>query len=98
MDKNPVISFVSPVYKAEKILDKLVAEIAATMLEIGVSFEIILVDDRSPDTSWAVMQQISERYPQVKSIRLSRNLVSTRLLWRDWRKPKASGWWLWIAT
>jgi len=73
MDKNPVISFVSPVYKAEKILDKLVAEIDAIMLEIDVPFEVILVDDRSPDTSWTVMQRISEAHPQVKSIRLSRN-------------------------
>lgn len=73
MEKNPVISFVSPVYKAEMILDQLVAEINSIMLEINTSFEVILVDDRSPDNSWKVMQRISETFPEVKSIRLSRN-------------------------
>lgn len=73
MDSNPVISFVSPVYKAEMILDKLVAEINSVMLEIDTSFEVVLVDDRSPDNSWAVMQRISETHSHVKSIRLSRN-------------------------
>lgn len=70
---TPIISFVSPVYRAEKILDKLVEEIQKVMLEINESYEIILVDDRSPDNSWQVMQKLSEAFPEVISIRLSRN-------------------------
>ena len=67
------ISIISPVYRAEKILDKLVYQIRDTLHEIGVTFEIILVDDRSPDNSWEVMKQLSTKFPEVKSIRLSRN-------------------------
>jgi dolichol-phosphate mannosyltransferase len=67
------ISIISPVYRAEKILDKLVYQITDTLHEIGVTFEIILVDDRSPDNSWEVMKQLSTKFPEVKSIRLSRN-------------------------
>ncbi|SFB21189.1 dolichol-phosphate mannosyltransferase [Flavobacterium swingsii] len=70
---TPIISFVSPVYRAEKILDKLVEEIQKVMLEINEPYEIILVDDRSPDNSWQVMQKLSENFSEVKSIRLSRN-------------------------
>lgn len=70
---NPIISFVSPVYKAEKILDKLVDEIQKTMLVLDKSYEIILIDDRSPDKSWDVMKAISHKFPEVKSVRLSRN-------------------------
>jgi glycosyltransferase involved in cell wall biosynthesis len=72
-DLNPIISFVSPVYKAEKILDKLVDEIQKTMLVLGKPYEIILIDDRSPDKSWDVMKVISCKFPEVKSVRLSRN-------------------------
>jgi glycosyltransferase involved in cell wall biosynthesis len=72
-NKQPVISFVSPVYKAEKILERLVDEIHKVMLLIGTPYEIILVDDRSPDKSWDVMKQLSREFPVVKSIRLSRN-------------------------
>jgi dolichol-phosphate mannosyltransferase len=43
------------------------------MNAIGLSYEIVLVDDRSPDNSWNVMKSISVRFNNVKSIRLSRN-------------------------
>ena len=43
------------------------------MNQLDVTFEIILVDDRSPDNSWEVMKQLSTKFPEVKSIRLSRN-------------------------
>lgn len=72
-ENRPIISFVSPVYKAEKILDKLVDEIQKVMLKINEPYEIILVDDRSPDGSWEVMKKISSQFSEVKSIRLSRN-------------------------
>ncbi len=70
---NPKISFVSPVYKADKMLEKLVYEIQKVMLEINQPYEIILVDDRSPDNSWEVMKKIAHEFPEVKSVRLSRN-------------------------
>ena len=70
---KPVISFVSPVYRAEKMLDKLVDEIQKVMVEINQPYEIILVDDRSADNSWNVMKQLSLKFKEVKSIRLSRN-------------------------
>lgn len=73
LELKPIISFVSPVYKAADILPKLVDEIQKVMVEIGKTYEIILVDDRSPDSSWAVMQKLSQQFPEVKSIRLSRN-------------------------
>ncbi|MBL7771370.1 MAG: glycosyltransferase [Chitinophagaceae bacterium] len=68
-----MISIVSPVYRAEQILDKLVAEIVSVMTAIQEPFEIILVDDRSPDESWKKMQLLSSQDHRVKSVRLSRN-------------------------
>ena len=68
-----ILSIVSPVYRAEKIVEKLVVEIQKTMTSMNISYEIILVDDRSPDNSWQKMVEISNQNPNVKSIRLSRN-------------------------
>lgn len=73
MNSIPHISIVSPVYRAEKIVEKLVEEIQLEMAQLKVSYEIILVDDRSPDNSWEVMKLISSKNNDVKSIRLSRN-------------------------
>lgn len=68
-----MISIVSPVYRAEKILPVLVEEISSTMRKIGETFEIILVDDRSPDNSWEVMKELSKRYENLRIYRLSKN-------------------------
>lgn len=73
MDKIIDISIVSPVYKAEKMLDKLVSEIQNAIESLGLTYEIILVDDRSPDNSWNKMESLSNSIKEVKSVRLSRN-------------------------
>ena len=68
-----MISIVSPVYRAEKILPVLVSEIDKVMSKIGESYEIILVDDRSPDNSWEVMKNLASENQNLKIFRLSRN-------------------------
>ena len=73
MNNSPKISIVSPVYKAEKIVENLVTEIQKTMQQLDLLYEIVLVDDRSPDDSWNVMKSLSARFDTVKSIRLSKN-------------------------
>ena len=73
MNQNPTISIVSPVYRAEMIVGKLVSEIQKTVQAMDVTYEIILVDDRSPDNSWQEMKKLSAQFSEVKSIRLSRN-------------------------
>ena len=73
MNKNIHISIVSPVYRAENIVDKLVDEIQKVMHQMDVTYEVILVDDRSPDNSWKLMKKLSSKFSEVKSIRLSRN-------------------------
>lgn len=73
MSETPEISIVSPIYMAENIAQKLVDEISKSMSLLAVSFEIILVDDRSPDNSWNVIKSLSKTFSYVKSVRLSRN-------------------------
>ena len=73
MSETPEISIVSPIYMAEHIAQKLVEEIEKSMTKINISYEIILVDDRSPDDSWNTIKQLSKNHPNVKSFRLSRN-------------------------
>ena len=68
-----MISIVSPVYRAAKILPVLVQEIEAVMRKMGQDFEIILVDDRSPDDSWDVMKELSLVHKNLYIYRLSRN-------------------------
>lgn len=73
MKISPKISFVSPVYNAEAILGKLVDEIILISNRLNVSYEIVLVDDRSSDNSWQVLAGLSRNNGHIKSVRLSRN-------------------------
>ena len=68
-----MISIISPVYNAALILPTLVEEICKTMQKMQVDFEIILVDDRSPDDSWYVMKSLASNNKYLKIYRLSRN-------------------------
>lgn len=83
-----MISIVSPVYRAEKILPLLVSEINLVMERIGEDYEIILVDDRSPDNSWEVMKVLSSQNSKIKSIRLSRNFGQHSAIFAGLTKTK----------
>ena len=83
-----MISIVSPVYRAEKILPILISEINLVMERIGEDYEIILVDDRSPDNSWEVMKVLSSQNPKIKSIRLSRNFGQHSAIFAGLTKTK----------
>ena len=68
------ISVVSPVYGAEKIIPELVLQIRNALEKITKDYEILLVEDGSPDKSWAAILHECHKDPMhVKGIKLSRN-------------------------
>lgn len=67
------ISVVSPVYKAEKIVDELVKRLTEVLREITPDYEIILVEDCGGDRSWERIEDNCRRDEHVKGILLSRN-------------------------
>jgi glycosyltransferase involved in cell wall biosynthesis len=66
------ISAVIPVHRSEAILPLLIPRLSAALALLG-SYEIILVDDGSPDGSWAVIAAAAEEDGRVRGIRLMRN-------------------------
>jgi len=73
MQNTPHISVVSPVYRAEKIVSELVKQIVENVSKITTDFEIILVNDASPDDSWLAISAECKKDKRVKGIDLSRN-------------------------
>jgi len=71
--KDPEISVVIPVYKGEPFLKTLVERITRTIIKIGATFEIILVEDCGPDNSWEVIKSLRGEFDQLVGIQLSRN-------------------------
>jgi polyisoprenyl-phosphate glycosyltransferase len=67
------ISIVIPVYRCANCLQELVSRISKSVHGVFEDFEIILVDDFSPDDSWNTIERISKSDPRIKAIKLSRN-------------------------
>jgi undecaprenyl-phosphate 4-deoxy-4-formamido-L-arabinose transferase len=65
------ISVVVPVFNSEGTLETLVSRLHRTLA--NVPFEVVFVDDGSPDSSWSVIRALAEKYPEVRGIRLMRN-------------------------
>ncbi len=73
MPETIEISIVSPVYLAENILENLVLQLKETLSKTVSTFEIILVDDCSPDDSWNIMKKLKQNHSELVLVKLSRN-------------------------
>jgi len=73
LETKPYLSIISPVYKAESIVKVLVKHIEISVSNITPNYEIILVEDSSPDNSWQEIEKICDKNSKVKGIKLSRN-------------------------
>ncbi len=69
----PVLSIVVPAYREAANLERLHEEVARCLAPIWCTWELILVDDGSPDTTWESIIELHERDSRVRGIRLSRN-------------------------
>ena len=67
------VSVVIPVYRAEKTLRNLHAQLVAAMQNITPLFEIIFVEDGGGDGSWPIIASLAEVDHRVRGFRMSRN-------------------------
>jgi len=67
------ISVVIPVYNGSDTLPMLVDEIGQALPGVADEFELVLVNDGSPDHSWEVITELAGRHPWVRGIDLMRN-------------------------
>ena len=72
-NKNVDISVVIPVYKNESFIHELVQRLKAVLRTISDTYEIIFVNDGSPDCSWERIKENIQSDGRVKGIRFSRN-------------------------
>jgi len=74
MDKKSTkISVVVPVYGCQVCLYELYTRLKETMEKITTDFEIIMVNDASPDEAWKSIIDLAHKDTRVRGINLSRN-------------------------
>jgi glycosyltransferase involved in cell wall biosynthesis len=67
------LSIVVPVYGCRDCLEKLHERLSQAVGSITSSYEIVFVDDRSPDGAWPLLEGLAAADSHVKALRLSRN-------------------------
>ena len=71
--EGPDLSIVVPVYLSQDCLKPLMDAIVQALSSEGLSYEVILVNDCSPDQSWAVIEDLCRTHPNVIGVDLRRN-------------------------
>ena len=64
---------VVPVYRCESCLRALYERLVRALSEITTDYELVFVDDRSPDDGWSTLKELAALDSRVSAIRLSRN-------------------------
>ena len=73
MMSNPLISVVIPEYCGAKMVHELVSRLKNSISKISEDFEIILVNDASPDNAWQEIERECNDDRRIKGLDLSRN-------------------------
>jgi len=67
------LTVLSPTFRDEQNLAELYRRVTGVCKKLGVSYELLLVDDGSPDATWTKIQELAVQDPHVAGVRLSRN-------------------------
>ncbi len=67
------ISIVTPAYKCESCIIELHRRLSQVLPSITASYEILFVEDGSPQNDWAVIEELCRKDPKVRGVKLSRN-------------------------
>lgn len=66
-------SVVIPVYRGEDTLEPLIERLSKVLPQVAEAYEVLLVNDGSPDNSWKVIGKLASQYEWVQGIGLMRN-------------------------
>ncbi len=75
------ISVVVPLYNEEESLGELTAWIDRVMKTNGFSYEVIMIDDGSNDSSWSVIERLAAENTAIRAMRFSRNYGKSAALY-----------------
>ncbi len=82
------LSVVVPVYNEEESVALLCEKIHTAVSGLGLSYEIVLVDDGSTDRTWELLNEQAATYPGLRLIRFRRNFGQTAAMSAGLRESK----------
>jgi len=84
-----LLSLVIPTYNESKNIPKIISLLSQTLDQaIPGAYELIVVDDNSPDRTWEIAQELMSEYPQLQVMRrIEERGLSTAVI-RGWQAAK----------
>jgi dolichol-phosphate mannosyltransferase len=80
------LSVVLPTYNESAHIDAIVEQLMAVLDNIpALRYEIIIVDDDSPDRTWEKALQLSQKFPQIRAIRRQDQRDLSAAVLRGWQ-------------
>jgi glycosyltransferase involved in cell wall biosynthesis len=87
---NPEISVVIPAQDEEESIPELCQWIGRVMQTHGFTFEVIIIDDGSNDSTWQKITELNEKDSRFKGIRFNRNFGKSAALQTGFRATKGN--------
>ena len=84
------LSIVVPVYRSADCLPELVSRVAAAVTSRWTAFELILVNDHSPDGSWSVIERLAAQHDWIVGIDLRRNVGQDNAIMAGLREARGA--------
>jgi dolichol-phosphate mannosyltransferase len=83
------LSLIVPTYNESKNIAEIVAQLAAVLdPSFGGAYEIIVVDDDSPDRTWELAQKLQPRYPALRVMRRQKERGLSTAVIRGWQAAR----------
>ena len=75
VDNEPSVelSIVIPVFNEEESLTPLCEKLDAVLTDLGLTHEVIFIDDGSTDSSYDVLERLGADYAWLRAVRFRRN-------------------------
>src|SRR6058998_3865153 len=70
---QPLLSVVIPVFREGAQLSSFLTAVRGSLSQCNLPYELVLVDDGSPDDTWRVITAEAESCQAIRALRLSRN-------------------------
>lgn len=83
-----MISLVIPTYNESGNIGLLIKRVDGVLKESGHPYEVIIVDDNSPDRTWKVAQALCGEYPDLRVIRRVNERGLARAVVRGWEEAR----------
>lgn len=83
-----LISIIIPLYNENESLPELTRWIDEVMQKNDFNYEVVYVDDGSTDNSWEIIQELKQKYEQIRALRFRRNYGKSAGLNRGFNAAK----------